>query len=176
MSATPRVWDLDVTWSPVPAPVAEWPITAYVVTVDEGSRQVPASARSVRMLGVNPNRPTKHKVSVAAVTTSGDGTEVVGPARTISVSAPGVVSADVSDRDGLNKLHVNAAPNRASGHWRFEVQRRKASGRWVPVGTYRTRGYGQTRTLNLRKGLYRVRMLDRYGYVGATSMDVRLVR
>ncbi|MGB7980661.1 MAG: right-handed parallel beta-helix repeat-containing protein [Candidatus Nanopelagicales bacterium] len=77
---------------------------------------------------------------------------------------------------GASKLHVNVNPNMGKGYWKFKVQRRKADGTWKHVKTRRTLGSKETRSLNLPKGRYRVIVLAKYNYAGATSRTVYLKR
>lgn len=68
-------------------------------------------------------------------------------------------------------------PNKAGGYWRFKVQYLKADGSWAERRTtYRTQTAKETRTLDLRKGTYRVRVLPKYGLDGSISTAVRLRR
>lgn len=79
-------------------------------------------------------------------------------------------------RSGRSVLHVNVDPNRVKGHWTVEVQRRRADGTWRALRTYRTRGTSQTRTIDLRRGTYRVWVRANHGYEAAISAEVRLRR
>jgi hypothetical protein len=88
-------------------------------------------------------------------------------------------SATVSLRavKGSSKLRVNVDPNKGRGNWRFQVQVLGSDGTWATKKReYRTKGAGETRTVNLRKGTYRVVVRPEYGYLGATSSPVTLVR
>ena len=50
-----------------------------------------------------------------------------------------------------------------------------ADGTWRTLRpTYTTYGRAETRTLNLRKGTYRVKVQAKYGYRGTTSTAVTL--
>ena len=44
------------------------------------------------------------------------------------------------------------------------------------MGTFRTRGSDETRTLDLAKGVYRAVTQPKFGYGAATSGQVRLAR
>ena len=76
-----------------------------------------------------------------------------------------------------SKLYVNVNPNMGERrYWSFAVQK-KRKGVWRTRSTvYRTEGSKETRTLNFKKGKYRVVVLPKFGYVGATSDPVRLKR
>lgn len=75
-----------------------------------------------------------------------------------------------------SKLRVNVNPNQGSRHWTFKVQRKRADGTWAGKGAYRTRRAGETRTVNLRKGTYRVRVRPKFGHLGTVSARVVLRR
>jgi hypothetical protein len=89
------------------------------------------------------------------------------PAATITIKAI----------SGKGKLSVDVGPSLPkSRNWRFRVDRRDARGSWVPVRTYRTQGADETRVVNPRAGTYRIVVLDRPGFSGATSDEVLLRR
>ena len=89
--------------------------------------------------------------------------------------APPVVSVSVKAVDGRRKLRVNVNPNKGAGYWTFKVQYLKKNGSWGTYKTtYKTRGKGETRTLDFRKGTYRVVVKGKYGYQGTTSAQVYL--
>ena len=75
-----------------------------------------------------------------------------------------------------SKLRVNVNPNQGSRHWTFKVQRKRADGTWAGKGAYRTRRAGETRTINLPKGTYRVRVRPKFGHLGTVSKSVTLRR
>lgn len=76
-----------------------------------------------------------------------------------------------------SRLYVNLDPNRGSDWWTFRVQKRRSNGTWATLATvYRTYGSGETRTLNLSKGRYRVVVPAQDGYRSATSPSVTLTR
>ncbi len=80
----------------------------------------------------------------------------------------------VKATSGRSKLFVDVNPNKGSGFWTFQVQSKKASGAWKTLKSYRTKGSAETRTINLKKGTYRVVVAPKYGYRGTTSAQVRL--
>lgn len=49
-----------------------------------------------------------------------------------------------------------------------------ANGSWTPLKTYKTQGNAETRTINLKKGTYRVVVFAKYGYAQTTSASVYL--
>ncbi|GAA4690523.1 carboxypeptidase-like regulatory domain-containing protein [Nocardioides conyzicola] len=76
-----------------------------------------------------------------------------------------------------SRLFLNVNPNRASGSWKFRVQRRAMSGAWhTRPGVLHTRGRAETRTLDLPRGTYRVVLAHQGGRLGAVSAPVRLQR
>ena len=76
-----------------------------------------------------------------------------------------------------DKLYVNVNPNKGSGHWTFKVERRSHAGSWKTLPkVYRTHGRGETRTLHLKKGIYRVVVRAKYGYARTLSVSLRLRR
>ena len=107
------------------------------------------------------------------------------PSLPVTPLAP-VVTVKVKAVSGLSKLKVDVDPNRgtvAGGtiderhikYWTFKVQVRLADGSWKTLKrTYRTLGSKETRTVNLKRGTYRVVVNPKYGYVGTTSAEVRL--
>jgi hypothetical protein len=68
-----------------------------------------------------------------------------------------------------SKLKVDVNPNMGSKYWTFQVQRKIADGTWKALKTYRTYGSAETRTVNLRKGTYRVWVNPKFGHLGAMS-------
>ena len=106
---------------------------------------------------------TTWKVTVAARLTQGC-TPPGPPAPTVQVRA---VSKG-------KKLYVNVNPNKGRGYWQFTVQK-LTNGTWrTGSKVYKTWGKSETRRLRLSKGTYRVIVLPRYGYTGATSEMVSL--
>lgn len=75
-----------------------------------------------------------------------------------------------------SKLYVNVDPNMGKGYWQFVVQK-LSSGQWRALSkVYKTKANAERRTLNLRKGTYRVIVMPRYGLQGAMSDTVGLRR
>ena len=75
-----------------------------------------------------------------------------------------------------SKLRVDVNPNKGRGYWKFKVQKQRVSGSWKSLKTYRTKGKKETRTINLKKGTYRVVVKPKYGYGATTSGSVYLKR
>ena len=80
----------------------------------------------------------------------------------------------VTARRSGRVLHVNVNPNKGRSYWRFRVERLNGTGRWVPKKTYRTHGSKEMRTINLKKGTYRVVVLAKHGYQNTPSQPVTL--
>jgi hypothetical protein len=72
------------------------------------------------------------------------------------------VSCSVKAVSGASKLKVNMGPNLpGKGYYTFRIDRRTSVG-WVRIlKTYRTQGTGETRTVNVPKGTYRVKCYGR---------------
>lgn len=77
-----------------------------------------------------------------------------------------------------SKFRVDVNPNKGRGHWVFKVQRLNVDGAtWRTLPTsYKTLGSKETRTVNLRKGTYRVVVQPKYGMDSQTSAAVTLRR
>jgi hypothetical protein len=92
----------------------------------------------------------------------------------VTITDP-TVKVVASRNSSKTKLTVNVNPNKGSGYWSFKVQKRTTSGTWTTLSTtYRTLGSAETRTLDLKKGTYRVVVSAKYGYRGAVSNAVVL--
>lgn len=87
-----------------------------------------------------------------------------------------VVAVRVKSTSGQSKLRVDVNPNKGSGYWSFQVQRKQPDGTWLALKTYKTKGSKETRTINLPKGVYQVLVAPKYGYRGATSAAITLKR
>jgi hypothetical protein len=99
---------------------------------------------------------------------------VTPPVVTPPVDADKAVAVRVRAVAGGKKLYVNVNPNKGRGYWQFTVQK-LVNGKWrTQSKVYKTSGKYETRRLRLAKGTYRVVVLPRYGYAGATSEVVSL--
>ena len=99
--------------------------------------------------------------------------ESTSEARALPVRLPRVKAATNSKQ---SKLKVDIDPNRGRRAWTFQVQRQRDDESWRTVGTYRTRGSRETRTINLRKGIYRIHLRAQAGYAETYSDAVWLER
>jgi hypothetical protein len=93
--------------------------------------------------------------------------------RTLQVRLP---RARVSAVRKQSKLKVDIDPNMGRRAWVFQVQRRTGDDEWKTLRTYRTKGSRETRTINLRKGYYRIHVAARFGYAETYSESVYLKR
>ena len=91
------------------------------------------------------------------------------------VAAP-QASVRVRAVQGRSKLRVNVNPNQGPRHWKFSVQRQRADGTWATKKTYRTRKSAEVRTVNLRRGTYRVWVKPKFGHEGTMSAEATLTR
>lgn len=100
-----------------------------------------------------------------------EGTEdVVAPSK----PKPSVAVKAVSHR---SKLSLNVNPNLGKDSWRVKIQKKRSDGTWKTLKkTYRTKGNAETRTINLKKGTYRVWVKAQHGYQGVKSAKVRIKR
>lgn len=153
----------DVTFT---TPVSEYAVV--VLTLKQTSPAVnPAPAPA-------PSTPSSQGTGSAPGTGSVPGNDPApGPSPT-SGSAATVALRAVSDR---SKLSVDVDPNVGKRYWKFKVQRLRGDGTWGErKPTYRTSGKAETKTLNLPKGTYRVRVPARFGLAEAVSSAVTLQR
>jgi hypothetical protein len=100
------------------------------------------------------------------------------PSVTTPVARAAVVKVKAIDNG--TKLFVNVNPNKGTGYWNIKVYRKVVKGAqvsWEKVGkTLRTKTNKETRTVNLGKGTYRVKVMEKYGMKGDVSNQVTLVR
>ncbi len=93
--------------------------------------------------------------------------------RALPVSLP---MARVTATGRQSKLKVDVDPNMGRRAWVIQVQRRAGDESWTTLRTYRTQGSRETRTINLRKGEYRIHVLARFGFAETYSESVYLER
>jgi YVTN family beta-propeller protein len=169
------------------------PITGYTATAAPGGRTCTTSgattctitgltngtAYTVTVWATNrigtsgPSKPS-NPVTPTAPTPPPQPTITTPPAATAPSAPPVVVK--VKARSGKSKLFVDVNPNKGSGYWRFQVQKKRADGTWKLLKTYRTKGATETRTINLPKGTFQVMVRAKYGFAGTTSTAVTLKR
>ena len=82
-------------------------------------------------------------------------------------------SVALTSVDGADKLYVDVDTNLGRDFWTFTVQKRVGK-HWRKVGTFRSQGNGETRTLDLPPGKYRVVVPPKYRYEGSKSRSVKL--
>ena len=117
---------------------------------------------------------TTWKVTVAAKLTEGCTPPVTPPVVTPPTDVGKAVTVQVRAVSGGKKLYVNVNPDKGGGYWQFAVQKLTV-GKWrTRSKVYKTWGKNEIRRLRLSKGTYRVTVLPRYGYAGATSQIVSL--
>ena len=153
------------------------PRSGVVWSVDPAGQTGPGSyvVTAAPALGyyVPAGTQTTWKVTVAAQLTEGCTPPVIPPV----VSPPRrrrAVTVQVRAVSGGKRLFVNVNPNKGGGYWQFTVQK-LINGKWrTRSKVYKTWGKNETRRLRLSKGTYRVTVLPRYGYAGATSEMVSL--
>ena len=75
-----------------------------------------------------------------------------------------------------SKLVVDIDPTMGRKSWVFQVQRRGDDDVWRDLGKYRTQGKRETRTINPRKGFYRVHVLPRFGFAETFSDSIYIER
>lgn len=85
-------------------------------------------------------------------------------------------TATVKAVSGGNKLKVNVNPDKGRGYWTFQVQRRTGTTWTTLAKRYRTTGSKETKTLNLKKGTYRVVVAPKYGLEAGISNEATLRR
>ena len=73
-----------------------------------------------------------------------------------------------------NVLFIDVDPNEGRGYWRFQVYKLKDADFVKVKGTYKTLGSKETRTLNLKKGTYKIQVLAKYGHLATWSQPVTL--
>ena len=99
------------------------------------------------------------------------------PAPTPVVAVQPTARVKIKAVSARSRLRVDVNPNMGSKYWTFQIQRRNADGSWKALKTYRTWGSTEKRTLNLRKGTYRVWVNPKFGHQGVMSAnDVTLKR
>ena len=168
------MWQVQVT---VPADAKVGVITAKFVVTDAGgvvgeeeTYDATITAAASTPAPADTTTTTTLAATTAATTTTTPAPGTVVPTAVIKVKA-------VSNK---SKLFVNVDPNKGTGYWNIKVYRKTVKGdrvSWEKVGkTLRTKTAKETRTINLGKGTYWVKVMEKYGMEGAVSEQVTLVR
>jgi hypothetical protein len=118
---------------------------------------------------------TQYRASYLGTTTCKESSSAVQVVPTPAVVLPSP-SVKVKAVSGRSKLKVDVNPNMGRKYWTFQVQRKNTDGTWKALKTYRTIGSAEKRTVNLPKGTYRVFVNPKFGYQGATSVEITLKR
>lgn len=147
------------------------------------------NTKAIGITGPTPMRVTFNGTDSVASSTSAEMTPILpapspapapapvtGPVPVVTPPAAPPVVVKVKTTNGGSKLRVDVNPNKGSGYWRFQVQRKNVDQSWKPLKTYKTLGSKETKNVNLRKGAYRVVVLEKYGYRTTESNEVYLKR
>ncbi len=168
-TTAPTVARATLTWHP-PTDAGS-PITGYLVRVDQTGARVRVTSRSAVISGLRPG--SAYTFSVAAQRVSGY-TPWSSPSARIS-PPHARASVALAATAKKSKLRVDVNPNMGKGSFKFTVQKlNKVT--WVNRSTYKTKTSAETRTINLKKGTYRVVVHGKYGYGGVVSRAVTLKR
>lgn len=159
---------LSVQWGPVIYPGTS-PILDYTATASPGGASCTTSELTCVIRGLA--NKTLYKVSV--VSRSADGTSA--PSVAVNGYPLPSVGLIVKAKRSASVLFVDVNPSRGSKSWLFRVYRLGSDGStWTSSGTYRTKGAKETRTLNLKKGTYKVLVPAQNTHVDTWSQPVVL--
>jgi len=159
-------WE-SATGKPIPSYEDTYPTSGVVPDPLVFTKLNPETNYTVWVEAVNENGRSA-RTSIATET---DASPIVTPPP--PPPPPPAASVSVGTRSKAGKLYVNVNPNRGRAYWTFVVQK-FTGGKWVNGKAYRTKGAGETRTINLKKGLYRVVVQPKFGYRGVVSSAVFL--
>ena len=149
-----------MTWA-TPAQTGTHPIIDYTATATPGGASCTTAITSCVVSGLA-NGVT---YSFTVVARSEAGTSAVSVPSAYVTPRP-FAFAKVQARRSKSVLYVDVNPNKGRGYWRFRLEVLRGPEQWAPLKTYKTVGTKETRTLDLKKGTYRVVVLDKYGYRG----------
>lgn len=149
---------------------------SFSYTISDGRGGSADGRVSVQVAAAPENPSPQPSASVEPSTVPGPQPGPASPQPTAAQTTP-AASVAVRATAGRSKLHVDVNPNVGKRYWKFKVQRQRADGSWAErKTTYRTAGPAETSTINLPKGTYWVRVLDRYGFAQTISTPVTLRR
>lgn len=160
-----------VTWA-APANAGTSPVTGYTVTATPGGASCTTGGLSCTVTGlVNQQAYTFSVVAISAVGPSGP--SAVGPV----VPQP-FVSIKVKAKKKASVLYIDVDPNlKKKRYWKLRIQKRTSDGSWVMLRkSYKSAGSKERRTINLKKGTYRVVVLPKYGYQQTISPTTATLR
>lgn len=167
-TATPGDRSATVTWAP-PAQPGTHPVTGYTVTAVPGG----ATCTSLTTTCVVPGLGNGQSYTFTVVAHSAAGTSVASAPTSPVTPRPFAVVTVKARRSG-NVLFVDVNPNMGRRSWKFRVEKSVGIDQWTAQKTYKTAGSKETRTINLKKGTYRVIVLANYGYQDTPSSPVYL--
>lgn len=162
-SAVPGDGSATVSWA-APAAHGTALVTGYTVVANPGGASCSTAGLSCVVGGLSNQQP--YTFSVVAVSAHGQS----APTVTGAVVPQPFVQIKLKARRSGNVLYVDVNPNlKKKRYWRFRVEKQQPTGWVLMPKTYRTSGSKETRTLNFKKGTYRVVVLADYGYQQTTS-------
>lgn len=169
-TAVPGDGSVSLSWAPSDAGAS--PVTGYEVTTSpQGSPGLnpdwhfDVAGPSIAVNGLANQRG--YVFSVVAVSASGRSTPVsVGPV----VPRP-FVTVRVKAKKKASVLYIDIDPNLENRrYWTFLLQRQASDGSWITLRrVYRSAGSKERRTIDVKKGTYRVVVLAKYGYQQTVS-------
>jgi hypothetical protein len=170
LQMTPSGVEGSMSWSP-PADTGGSAITGYTVRLSDARSWSTGPETTQKIGGLTPGQSYAFTVTARTGAGSGKASELFR----FTATPPGpAASVKAKAKSAKSKLYVDVNPNKGGGYWVFLVQRKQADGTWQALKTYKTKGSKETRTINLKKGTYRVFVNPKYGYQGAFSAEVYL--
>ncbi len=110
--------------------------------------------------------------SMLALSVAGTAGASVSPVAADYPAIPGKVSCKAKAVQKKSKIKVNMGPNLAgNAYYTFRIDKKTKSG-WVrQLKTYKTKGSGETRVVNRKKGTYRVKCYGTAFPIAAPGLD-----
>ena len=105
-----------------------------------------------------------------------------GPSAPAAVNSPVTplpfVKIKLKAKKKASVLYIDIDPNlKKKRYWKFRIQKQASDGSWITLKkTYKSAGSKERRTINKKKGTYRVIVLAKYSYqetVSSTSVTLR---